>query len=277
MAGQVDVGLPDGQFLARGQPQLFTHDVDTGDQFGHRMLDLHPGVDLQEGEVVRFGVDDELHRPGTDVVQGVGEFERGLVQAGTHRRGHHGRRCLLHHLLVPPLRGAVPLTEVDDTAVPVGEDLDLHVPGAGDETFDEHPAVTERLLRLAAGRGEPGVEILGFLHQDHAAATSSGGGLEQYRESDRDGHLPGLLHTGQRLAAGADRYAERAGHGPGRHLVPAPADGRRVRSDEDDAVGGTGLGQFGPFGQEPVAGVQRVASGQQRGGDHPVDVEVAVW
>ena len=36
--------------LAGGDPELLPHQVDAVDQFGHRMLDLDPGVHLEEVE-----------------------------------------------------------------------------------------------------------------------------------------------------------------------------------------------------------------------------------
>ena len=41
--------------LAGGDPQLVGHQVAAGDRLGHRMLDLQPGVHLQEVEVARIG------------------------------------------------------------------------------------------------------------------------------------------------------------------------------------------------------------------------------
>src|SRR6202035_4115994 len=54
------------------------------------------------------------------------------------------RRALLHDLLVAALDGALALEQVDHVAERVAEDLDLDVPGVGDEPLKEHGAVAER-------------------------------------------------------------------------------------------------------------------------------------
>ena len=50
VAGDLDVLLPDRQLLATGDQQLLAHQVDAGDQLGHRMLHLDAGVHLDEVE-----------------------------------------------------------------------------------------------------------------------------------------------------------------------------------------------------------------------------------
>jgi hypothetical protein len=72
--------------------------------------------------------------------------EHPLAQVGGERR--RGRD--LDDLLVPQLHGAVPVVEVDDVAVAIGEDLHLDVAGALEEPLDEQLAATERRHRLAA-------------------------------------------------------------------------------------------------------------------------------
>ena len=43
------------QRLARGHQQLGLDQIDAGDHFGHGMLDLNPGVHLDEVEIARRG------------------------------------------------------------------------------------------------------------------------------------------------------------------------------------------------------------------------------
>ncbi len=69
---------------ALGHQQLLLHEVETGHQLGHRVLDLQPGVRLEEEEAV--AVEQELHGAGADVADRLGRRPRRVVQ----RR--HGRR-----------------------------------------------------------------------------------------------------------------------------------------------------------------------------------------
>src|SRR6185312_4168403 len=50
VAVDLDVGLLDRQLLAAGDQQLLAHEIHTGDEFGHRMLDLDARVHLDEVE-----------------------------------------------------------------------------------------------------------------------------------------------------------------------------------------------------------------------------------
>jgi hypothetical protein len=71
----------------------------------------------------------------------------GADSGGAHRRaqigGHARRRRLLDHLLVPALRRAVALTQVDGIAVAVGKDLKFDVTRMADVTLDQHARVAE--------------------------------------------------------------------------------------------------------------------------------------
>ena len=64
MPAQADVLLGVAEFLALGESQLFTNDVDAADCFAHGMLDLQSRVHLQEVKVAGLVVNQELNRPG---------------------------------------------------------------------------------------------------------------------------------------------------------------------------------------------------------------------
>src|SRR5213594_3433193 len=89
--------------LAEGDAQLLLHEVYPVDHLGYRMLDLEPGVHLEEIEPAVLA-DDELHGAGISITG---------LSCDRDRRGRHaftsllvGRRRgrLLHDLLVTPLR-----------------------------------------------------------------------------------------------------------------------------------------------------------------------------
>ena len=136
-----------------GDPDLLLDQVDAGDHLGDGVLDLDPGVDLDEVEVV-VGVDEELAGAGVDVAGGLGEPDGGLAElrADLERQGRRGR--FLDELLVPALERAVAVPAVDDVAVRVGEDLDLDVAGPVDELLEVDARVLEGGLGLVAGRLE---------------------------------------------------------------------------------------------------------------------------
>jgi hypothetical protein len=63
-----------GQRAAGRDVQLQLDDVNPGGGLGNRVLDLQPGVDLEERKQPLAGLVEELHRPGVDVPGGPGQF-----------------------------------------------------------------------------------------------------------------------------------------------------------------------------------------------------------
>ena len=62
-----NVALSEGELLARSDSNLLLNQINAGDQFGNRVLDLNPSVDFDKVKVVVF-VDNELNRAGVVVV-----------------------------------------------------------------------------------------------------------------------------------------------------------------------------------------------------------------
>src|SRR5215831_8806586 len=123
------------QGRAGGHPELRGHEVRPRHLLGDGVLDLEPGVHLQEVEGP--AADDELHRAGISVPDRSRSLDRGrrqpVLQPGIESRG----RTFLHQLLAPALDGAFSLVQVHHAALPVAEYLDLHVPRALQEAFHE--------------------------------------------------------------------------------------------------------------------------------------------
>ena len=119
------------------------------DLLGDGMLDLQPGVHLQEVELAVLV--DELDRAGVDVAARLGHLDRGLAHGLQGGRGDAGGRRLLDELLVAALGRAVAGAEVDGVAVGVGEDLDLDVAGPGQVALQVALGAAEGLLGLPLG------------------------------------------------------------------------------------------------------------------------------
>ncbi len=64
---------------ALGDPDLRLHDVETGHDLGHRVLDLNARVDLDEVELARVGIHQEFDRAGADIVGGAADLQRRLA------------------------------------------------------------------------------------------------------------------------------------------------------------------------------------------------------
>ncbi len=186
-----DLVLRHRQRLARGDPDLLLHQVDAGRHLGDGVLDLDPGIHLDEVEAI-VGVDQELARARVRVADGLGQPDGGLAQllADLHGQGRRGR--FLDELLVPALERAVAVPAVDDVAVVVGEDLDLDVPGPVDELLEVDARVLERRLGLVPGRLERRQERPLLADDPHPLPAAAGRGLDEDGEAHRSGQAQGL-------------------------------------------------------------------------------------
>ena len=73
------------QAAAVGDRELQLDQVEPGGLLGDRVLDLQPGVHLQEEELAVV-VGEELHRPGAGVADRAGGQPGGVEQPGPHPR-----------------------------------------------------------------------------------------------------------------------------------------------------------------------------------------------
>ena len=89
--------------LPLGDEDLRTHEVDVCDHLGDGVLDLDAGGHLDE-IVVAVAVDEELHRAGVDIADGLGDLHGVSVQLLADALGHTPRGRKLHDLLVAALQ-----------------------------------------------------------------------------------------------------------------------------------------------------------------------------
>ena len=156
LAGEADLRI--GQLASLGDQDLALDEVDAGDDLGDGVLDLEPGIDLDEVERAGLVIDQELDRPGVLVADLPADRQGGLADGLAERRVEVEGRGDLDDLLVPPLDRAIALVEVDEVAVPIAQKLDLDVLGAADELLEEDIGAAERGLGLAPGLVERRVE-----------------------------------------------------------------------------------------------------------------------
>ncbi|CAM5226496.1 hypothetical protein SNARM312S_02144 [Streptomyces narbonensis] len=257
-AVEPDVVLREGERLAGGHPQLPLHQVDAGDQLGHRVLDLETGVHLHE--VVRRRVDarhDELDRARAHVAAGPCRLDRRRTHGGADLGGEEDARRLLDDLLVAALERALALAEVHHVPVGVGEDLDLDVPGPVDPPLHEQRVVAEGRARLTAGRRDLLLQDRQVPDEPHALAAAAGGRLEQ----DGSAQLAGRLDQFGIGGAGDDGHARRL-HGLLRpDLVAHQGDRLGARADEDQTGVGAGPREGGVLREEAVARVHGLCPG----------------
>ena len=132
-----------------GDLQLQLDQVQAGGGFGDGVLDLQPGVHLEEEEVAVL-VRHELDGARAGVADRVGSQPRRVEQLGAHARCAFDERRgrFFDDLLVAALNGALAFADRPHGAVRVGEHLDLDVVAGGQVALAEHRRVAERRLRL---------------------------------------------------------------------------------------------------------------------------------
>ena len=152
MAFEDDVLLGEGQRRAGGDADLLAHDVDAGDRFGDRMLDLQAGVHLDEVEVAVLveefdGADAQIAELG----QRAGDDAADLVALLGVEGGAAG---FLPDFLVAALQRAIALAQMHDIAMAVGQDLDFDMARLLEIFLHIDRVVAEGGLGLGAGGGQ---------------------------------------------------------------------------------------------------------------------------
>ena len=253
LARQADAGV--GQGAALGDEDLCPHQVHAGDHLGDRVLHLNPGVHLNE-VVVAVPVHQELHRARVDIAHVAGHLHRVGVEPVPDLLGHAPGGGVLHHLLVPPLEGAVPLPQVHHVAVLVAQNLHFDVLGLHQILLNKDVLAAKGLFGLAAHQLKGGGHLLRGVAPAHAPAAAAGGGLEDDGEAVGDGLLQSLLRVPQgAVGAGDGGHAAGNGRGLGGQLVAHAGEYLRGRADELDALRLTGPGKVRVLGQKAVARV----------------------
>ena len=142
-----------GKSLALGDQQLQADQVEGGDLLGHGMLDLEPGVHLEEEELA--AVVEKLDGAGSHVAHRAGRGDRGFAHLLAGGLIDHRRGGLLDDLLMAPLNRALALEHRHHVAVGVAENLDLDMPRRHQVAFEEDGVVAEGGPGFAAGAGRP--------------------------------------------------------------------------------------------------------------------------
>src|SRR5919197_197782 len=258
VAGGSHVGQVDT--LPEGHPDLERDEVEAGDLLGHRVLDLEPGVHLEEGEAAVL-VDDALHGSRVDVARLLGERHRRLADPGPELRVDDGRGGLLDQLLMSTLHRAVPLAQEGHGAVRVGQDLGLDVVRSVEVALEEDLGAAEVRLGLPRRALQRGVELLGSAHDVHALPAPSERRLHQERVTDPLGLGGGVVRGDRLMGARDDRDAHPVGRLPGDGLVAHHLDRVGRRPDEGQSGVLDRSSEVRPLRDEPVAGMDHRGPG----------------
>mmetsp|Transcript_21960 Transcript_21960/g.54329 ORF Transcript_21960/g.54329 Transcript_21960/m.54329 type:complete len:606 (-) Transcript_21960:134-1951(-) len=118
--------------------ELRCRKVHTCDSLGDWVLDLKPGVELEEIVVLRLHIVQILHRASADVPNVARQPLCRLFHLTEHRRVGDGRRRLLENLLKATLGRAVTSAERHCVSILIANDLNLEMPGTLAQLHHKH-------------------------------------------------------------------------------------------------------------------------------------------
>ena len=238
------------------------------------MLDLQPGVDLEEVELPLVA-DEELGRTGALVAGRSGERQRGIAQPAPQPVVDDRRRGLLDHLLVPPLQRALALAQVNRMPVAVSQELDLDVVRPRHVVLDHQPLIAECRGRLAARPGQGLAQVSWTLDEMHSLAAPACARLEQHRVPDaaRLACQP-LITLCRSVVPGQHRHSHGFGQAPCRRLVAQRAHRSGWWANPDQVGVDDRLREARVLGEEAVAGVECVGARHASGRDDGICVQV---
>src|SRR5690606_14912913 len=181
--------LRDPQTLTGGDADHLLYQIEAGDQFSDRMLNLQPGVHLKEVEVA-VAINDELDCTGGGVTHRLGQCYRLLSHGLARRLVQEWRWRFLDDLLVAALDRTFAFAQIDHVAVQIAQHLDLDMARLGDEFLDKDAVVAEGRLRLVARQLEAFASFLVVPGDAHALAAAASRSLDHHRIADllRDAH-----------------------------------------------------------------------------------------
>ena len=274
MAADHYVFLGKRQLVAGGDAEHLLDDIDTGDHFRDRVLDLDAGVHLDKVEVAVFV--EELEGAGTAVADLDTGVDAALEHFGAGLFVDKGRWRFFQNLLVAALQRAVAVTQVNGVTLAVGQHLDFHVTRIAEELLQIDHRVAEHRTGFAAGQLGRFDQVFFLVHHAHAATTAAASGLDDHRITDVASNLQGrfLVFRQRAVGAGYYRYAG-LDHGVlGRHLVAHQANGLGLRADKGEAGVFHLLGEIGVFRKEAVAGVDGGGTGDFSRADDRRNIQI---
>ena len=164
-----------GQSCPLRNQKLRLDDVDARHLFGNGVLDLYPGVDFDEKELVGVCIYEKLYGSGILVIHLATDGQGGFAQCLPNLVVECWCRRDLYDFLVSSLYGAITLEKMYEGSLLVAEQLHFDMPRSLDEFFDEDVRATERGERLASCLLVCRVKLFGTKNNPHAASTTAVG------------------------------------------------------------------------------------------------------
>ena len=188
-----------------------------------------------------------------------------------------GEGASLQHFLVAPLQRAIAFAEMDRIAFAVAENLKFDMARIAQVFFKIDGGIAKCSLGLAAGGLHQLRQVFGAVAHFHAAPAAARGRLDDHRIADFGRNQRSLGRIVDRaVGTGHQRQAELARGALRLDLVAHRADMFGFGPDPDDVVGFDDFGKLGVFGQEAIAGMNRIGLGNFCRRNDRRDVQIAV-
>ena len=180
----LDVLLDEGQRLAAGNVNLAVDQVDSRHELRYTVLHLQAGIHLQEVELPRLRIEEELGRAGAAIADLECEADCAVGDGSANRFRQRRCRRLFDELLMPALYGTIAVANVYDVTVRIGQHLDLDVTSAIHVAFQIDFAAAESGVGFPGCFLQRGFELFGFPNDPHSAAAAPEGGFDNQRIAD---------------------------------------------------------------------------------------------
>ena len=174
------------------------------------------------------------------------------------------------------LQAALAVPQVDDVAGAVPDDLHLDVPRAGEEFLDVQFRRAEGLFGFRACADERLFEVAGLDDGAHAASPAATDRLQHHRaiRTERLEEGTRLVQRDRLADSGEHWHTTLFGQRAGLRLVAETAKRLRGGADKDKTCALAAFGELRRFAQEPVAGMDGLATRLLRERNESLPIEV---
>src|SRR5580765_1032959 len=148
MALKRDLLLRDLKRQAGCNGNLIAHDVDRGNLFGHCMFHLETGIHLHK-VIAAVLIEEKLDGASIVIIDRLGDRDGRFTHLSAKRWRENQGWSNLNEFLMPALNRAIALTQMDDVAMPVGQDLEFDMMRPLDILFEKYISVAKGSLGLS--------------------------------------------------------------------------------------------------------------------------------
>ena len=178
MTGQVNIFLPSfagglKEGLALGDQNLCLHNVDAGDLFGDRMLDLNPGVYFDKIKLFALYIHQKFNGASAFIPDMGANFTSQITNFTALGLAEIWRWGAFNDLLIASLNRAVALVKMIDVAVGISQNLHLDVSRTQDHFLEIALSIAECGLRFAAPFEHFFLEFILRVDRPHATSATT--------------------------------------------------------------------------------------------------------